>query len=140
MRKYDKAVEEIKTAMQSINLEESENRPNTSIDFAKTFMKLLALPVLKKDQNYVTTFVLQWSRKSKFQPTWKIEQGDITQSNNSQKDGAFARSRLVESAESRGTCVDTLSFNSATASIKALSVISINGEKMMSTRMNFEQV
>ncbi len=126
---YDKAYEEIETAMQSINLEESENRPNTSIDFAKTFMKPLSLPVLKKDQNYVTTFVLQWSRKSKFQPTWKIEQGDITQSNNSQKDGAFARSRLVESAESRGTCVDTLSFNSATASIKALSVISINGEE-----------
>ena len=68
-------------------------------------------------------------RKSKFQPTWKIEQEDIAQSNNSEKDGAFTRSRLVESVESRGTCVDSLSFNSATASIKSLSVISVNGEE-----------
>ena len=35
---YDKAYEEVETAMQSINLKESETRPNTSIEFAKTFM------------------------------------------------------------------------------------------------------
>ena len=84
--------------------------------------------MIKKNENCTTTFVLQWSGKSKFQPTWNIEKEDVKQSNNNEKDGKFLRSRVIRSEASPCVYIDTISFNSATASIKSLSIISANGE------------
>ena len=84
--------------------------------------------MIKKSEKCTTTFVLQWSGKGRFQPTWKIEKEDVIQSNNNEKDGKFSRSRVIRPEASPGVYIDTISFNSATASIKSLSIISVNGE------------
>ena len=124
----DKAYQEVETAMESINISADENRPNTSVDFAKSFMTPLRLLLIKKcDEGYPLTFVLQWHQKIPLILTWNVEAATVTHNNNVQKDGVFARFKNDYAKSPDAEHMEIIS-NSSTSSIASLSVIPIEKE------------
>ena len=126
---YDKAYEEVETAMESINVSADENRPNTSVDFAKSFMTPLRLLLVKKsDYGYPLTFVLQWRNKTSCILTWNVEMVAVSQNNNVQKDGMYTRLQNDFTKSPDAEHMEILSFDSSTSSIASISVVPLENE------------